>query len=276
MTFRVVQISDTHLSAARPFFVRNFDRCCDALARERPDLVVNTGDISLDGASREADLREARRLHDRIGLGVRFIPGNHDIGDNADVPKGHGGAITEERRARYREHFGPEWWRLDVPGWRIVGVNAQLFASDLPGAGEQLAFIREAAMGARERRIALFIHKPLFDQHAREDVFGGRFLNPPSRRALLDAFGPSPPALVASGHVHQYRSTAVEGTGHVWAPSTAYVMPDARQPRYGLKEVGFAVHDLFEDGTHQSRFAAGAGSENLDITDFPGAYGPEG
>src|SRR5262245_10714689 len=136
MTFRIAHISDTHLSAVRPFFVQNFERIGEALALEQPDLVVNSGDVSLDGASREADLAEARRLHDALGLRVHVIPGNHDIGDNPDVPRAHGGAITADRRARYRAHFPAEWWCVDAPGWRIVGVNAQLFASDLDAERE--------------------------------------------------------------------------------------------------------------------------------------------
>jgi len=273
MAFRIAQVSDTHLSREKPFFVANFARVGEAVAREQPDLVINSGDISLDGASNESDLREARRLHDAMGSPCRFIPGNHDLGDNVDVPGAHGGAITAERRARYLNHFGQDWWSLDAPGWRIVGVNAQLFASDLIAAQEQLQFIANAASDASERRFALFIHKPLCDQRVDEDVVGGRFLNPSPRRALLTAFGRAAPALIASGHVHQYRSSEVDGARHIWAPSTAYFMPDRRQPRYGLKEVGFVVHELREDGSHYSRFAA-AGTQNFDISDFPEAYGP--
>lgn len=273
MAFRVAQISDTHLSADKPFFVANFKRIGEALAHELPDLVINTGDISLDGASGDGDLAEARRLHDALTLPYRCIPGNHDIGDNADVPNVHQ-TLNAERRARYLFHFGPDWWRTDAPGWRLIGLNAQLFSSGLAAEREQTAFIAEAAAGAHERRIALFIHKPLFDKHEREDVVGGRFLNPSSRRKLLDAFGAVRPALVACGHVHQFRDSEADGARHVWGPSTAYHIPDTRQPRYGRKEVGFVIHDLREDGTHASRFVLAAGTENLTIADFPSAYGP--
>jgi 3',5'-cyclic-AMP phosphodiesterase len=139
MVFRIAQISDTHLSAEKPFFVANFTRVAEALAGERPDLVVNSGDISLDGADRDNDLEAARRLHDELGHAVRFIPGNHDLGDNEECHNVHGGAISAERRARYLNHFGSDWWRMDVPGWRIIGVNAQLFGSYLPAAAEQEA-----------------------------------------------------------------------------------------------------------------------------------------
>jgi 3',5'-cyclic AMP phosphodiesterase CpdA len=56
MAFHVAQISDTHLGGRKAFFADNFRRVVDAIAAERPDLVVNTGDIALDGADREADL----------------------------------------------------------------------------------------------------------------------------------------------------------------------------------------------------------------------------
>src|SRR5262245_47690678 len=80
MTFRLAQISDTHLSRDKPFFVENFMIVASALAASAPDLVVNTGDMSLDGVAEESDLREARALHEVIGLPIRFIPGNHDVG----------------------------------------------------------------------------------------------------------------------------------------------------------------------------------------------------
>src|ERR1700742_1519292 len=101
MTFRIAQISDTHLSDSKPFFVDNFVRIGEALRAAKPDLVLNSGDISLDGASREEDLAAARALHDGLGLPVRFLPGNHDLGDAQDAPSHGEHAIDGERRARY-------------------------------------------------------------------------------------------------------------------------------------------------------------------------------
>ena len=59
----------------------------------------------------------------------------------------------------------------------------------------------------------------------------------------------------------------------IWAPSTAYFIPDSLQPSYGLKEVGYVIHELHEDGAHQRRFVAADGTTNLCIADFPDAYG---
>ena len=60
MTFRIAQVSDTHLSADKPFFVGNFKRIGEALRALPPDLVLNSGDISLSGETKENDLSAAR------------------------------------------------------------------------------------------------------------------------------------------------------------------------------------------------------------------------
>jgi Icc protein len=273
VTYRIAQLSDTHLSDAKPFFVANFRRIAAAIRAAEPDLVVNSGDLTLDGTGNEADLAAARRLHDEALPAAQFLPGNHDLGDNPEVPDGYE-PIAARLRDRYRRYFGDDWWHCDVPGWRIIGVNAQLLGTDLAAASDQQRFIAESATGRGTRRIALFIHKPLCNLDLTETDVGGRFLNPVPRRRLLDALGTCQPALVASGHVHQYRSVQAPPTHHVWAPSTGFYISDARQPRYGLKQVGYVLHELNDDGSHTSAFVAVAGTENLCITDFPDAYGP--
>jgi len=274
MTFRIAQISDTHLSDRKPFFVDNFVRIGEALRADRPDFVLNSGDISLDGASNEDDLAAARALHDGLDLPVRFLPGNHDIGDCQDAPAHGEGTIDAPRRDGYVRHFGADWWSFDVAGWRLLGVNAQLLGSDLAAAQEQDAAIAEAAAGLGARRLALFLHKPMFDRDVGETEITGRFVNPAPRQRLMASLGGVAPALVACGHVHQYRETRSAGSCHVWATSTAFVLPDRLQPRYGIKEVGYVEHRLEPDGTHDSRLVRVAGVPTLNIADFPGAYGP--
>jgi 3',5'-cyclic-AMP phosphodiesterase len=273
MTFRIAQISDTHLSRAKPFFVENFNIVAAALRASAPDLVLNTGDMALDGTGDESDLAEARRLHDAIGLPTRFIPGNHDLGESHNVPGSRENPVSEASRQRYLSHFGPDFWEMDVPGWRLIAVNSQLLASDLAAADMQLGFAARAAASSARRRIALLVHKPLFDAAPDETAVGGRFVNPEPRRRLL-ALGARQPAVVASGHVHQYRSTLSAGTRQVWAPSTGFIIPDSRQPRYGEKEVGYVEHRFEPDGIHSSAFVRVPGLQRLDIADFAeAAYG---
>jgi Icc protein len=271
MTFRVAQISDSHLSRDKPFFVENFNIVVHAVAATVPDLVLNTGDISLDGTSAVGDLAEGRRLHEAVGLPTRFIPGNHDVGESHGVPGSPQALISEERRERYRSHFGDDFWLMDVPGWRFIAINSQLLASDLEAAADQLNFVARAAESSAGRQLALLVHKPLFDAFPAETAVTGRFVNPVPRRQLLAAFGERGPVLVASGHVHQYRSTFSKGIRYVWGPSTGFIIPDARQPRYGEKEVGYVEHRFERDGSHASTFVRVEGLKRLNIADFAAA-----
>jgi hypothetical protein len=45
VTFRIAQISDTHLSAEKPFFVGNFERIGEALRAARPGRNLALGQV---------------------------------------------------------------------------------------------------------------------------------------------------------------------------------------------------------------------------------------
>jgi 3',5'-cyclic AMP phosphodiesterase CpdA len=239
--FHVIQISDTHLSEERPWFVPNFEAMVAIVSARRPDLVVNTGDISLDGVNRDPELIFSRRCHDALNVPFRFIPGNHDLGDNpwrADVEP----AITQARRYRYRELFGEDYWWVPAGGWLLVGVNVQLFGSGLAAEDEQWTFLASIEAHAAGRPVALFVHKPLFKDRRDEIEVDHRYVPPGSRRRLASALARADVRLVASGHVHQHRRHRVDGVDHCWAPSTAFVLSDRRQPRIGQKRVGYVEY----------------------------------
>jgi len=273
MSFRIAHISDPHLSGEKPYFVANFLRVAGFICERGADLVLNSGDMSLDGSAKEADLIEARRLHGAMDLPLRFIPGNHDIGESQDAP-GEAGlpTLSEATRERYLSHFGLDYWCLEVPGWQILAINDFLLGSDLAAAAAAARFVVETAAAGNGRALALFLHRPLFHRSALEQELGGRFINPRPRAQLLAALAGRPPALIASGHVHQFLSHQCSDSHHVWAPSTGFVIPEPRQPRYGLKQTGYVEHVLEPDGSHVSRLIAVPGLDTLSIADFPQAY----
>ena len=268
--YRVVHISDTHLSPEAPAFVPNFEAIVGIVRGLRPDLVVNTGDVALDGANRESDLVFARRCHERLDVPWRAIPGNHDLGDNP-WKAGLADAITDDRRARYRQHFGDDFWQLDTGDWLLIGVNAQLFGSGLAAEDAQWTFIASVPATAGAKPIALFVHKPLFKDDPGETDVVGRYVPPESRRRLEAALRGADVRLVASGHVHQHRQHRVGGVAHSWAPSTAFILPDSRQPVIGVKRVGYVAY-AFGAGTVDIETVEPPALTTHDRANFPDLY----
>ncbi len=80
--FRLTQISDTHLTRRHQELTDNFHRVSEYIDATRPDLVVNSGDLAWDAPTSPDDFEFARELHAALASPCRFIPGNHDVGDN--------------------------------------------------------------------------------------------------------------------------------------------------------------------------------------------------
>ncbi|HYM31780.1 MAG TPA: metallophosphoesterase [Candidatus Cybelea sp.] len=270
-TFRIVQISDTHLSRSKPWCVSNFAALERVVAARKPDLVVNTGDITFDGADEEDDLAFAQASHAALGVPVRAIPGNHDIGDNPWT-KAIRQTVTAERLARYRRFFGPDFWQADAGAWVMIGLNAQLMGSGLADEAAQWSFLAGAVAMAGRRPIALFIHKPLFNEHVAEKEVVGRYVPPEQRRRLDDVLRGANVKLVASGHVHQHRHRNVAGVDYCWAPSTAFVLPDRLQPCIGTKRVGYVAYTFAEDEV-AIEIVEAPELTNHDLDDFPEVFG---
>lgn len=272
-TFRMIQISDTHLSREKDHFVENFDAVVAHVARDKPDLVVNTGDIALNGPDVEDDLAFAAEQHRRLECLVRTIPGNHDLGDNpADPDHPPKQAVTADRLEAYERHFGAAYWSMPAGEWLLVGFNAQLFDSGLPVEQAQWAFLENTLANAGTAPVALFGHKPLFrDEPGETGGAAHRYVPPGPRTRLLDLMQTADVRLVACGHVHQHREFEFDGVRHVWGPSTAFVLPDDLQPRIGTKAVGMVAYEF--DGSEVScRFVQANGMVDTLITDVP-AYG---
>ena len=49
-SIRIVQVSDTHVSRKRAYFVDNWDVFVEEISRARPHLIVHSGDVAFDGA----------------------------------------------------------------------------------------------------------------------------------------------------------------------------------------------------------------------------------
>lgn len=236
MVFRMIQVSDAHLSARRAYGVANFEAVVAAANAAAPDLVVASGDLALDDVDDDADRLFARSCLDRLSAPWRALPGNHDVGDTLPEPW-MDQVVTADRRLAWVEAWGPDWWVEEADDWLVVGLDSLLFASDLPAEADQWSWLEGVARHAGRRPVMLVLHKPLCLWDPDESTVNQTAVVPEGRRRLREALGGARLRLVASGHVHQYRTWSAEGVAMVWAPSTAFVSRPGEPSRYGARKV---------------------------------------
>jgi 3',5'-cyclic AMP phosphodiesterase CpdA len=249
--FRLTQISDTHLARRLQKLTDNFHRVGEHIDATRPDLVVNSGDISFDGPTSRADLEFAKELHDALPVPCRHLPGNHDIGDNptavGPVPKQ---PATEACRKNYLSVVGNDRWRFDEAGWCFIGLNSLIMNTGIDSEAEQFDWLTSELSRANGKPVALFLHKPLFlntPEDPELEASAIRYVPQPRRKNLIEMFAAVDLRLVASGHVHQRRDFTYRHIRHVWAPSAGFVISDAMQERIGIKEVGLVEYRFQPD-----------------------------
>ena len=245
MAFTLAQVSDAHLGSRTHLFRDNFDRVLTVLETVRPDLVVASGDVSLDGADSDADMALAAAQFARMPAPVHAIPGNHDVGDHPDrAPKQ---PVNDERLDRFRRAMGPDRWVLDHDNWRLLGLDSQIMGAH-PAEASQARMIEEALATLGDRRLAVFIHKPFFVVDPAEQVFD-YWSVPPFARAPLRPIMTHPALrLVASGHLHVHHETVRGAVRYAWAPSVAFVVsPEEQAGLPGTRPCAILVHRFGDD-----------------------------
>jgi 3',5'-cyclic AMP phosphodiesterase CpdA len=245
---RIAIVTDSHLAPRAAAFNDNWRAVRAFVAAAAPDLTLHLGDITVDGVKDPADFEHARAISADWPTPIRFLPGNHDIGDN---PPGPGVAASEPLRparlADYRTAFGADHWALDAAAWRLLGLNAQLLGTDTDDEAAQWAWLAATLAEAPDRPTVLFLHKPLFQDSPADERPHQRYVPVAARRRLLGLLSAVPLRAVVSGHVHQSRDRVVDGIRHVWVPSTAFFLPDELQDRIGEKVTGIGMIELGPD-----------------------------
>jgi len=115
------------------------------VAQLQPDLVLQLGDtVNNAKPGRYAALHSSIRAHG-LGAPLLVVPGNHD-----------------QRRADgsldlFEEWIGPTHWRLDLAGWRILGLDNA--AGELSPASRVL--LEESAKAAPQHGLIVLAHRPV-------------------------------------------------------------------------------------------------------------------
>jgi 3',5'-cyclic AMP phosphodiesterase CpdA len=271
--FRLTQISDTHLARRLPTLTQNFHRISEHIDATRPDLVVNSGDLAFDGPTNRDDLEFARTLHDALPVARRYLPGNHDIGDNptqiGPVPPQ---PATEQDRKTFLSIFGEDRWRFEAAGWCFIGLNSLVMNTGLASEAEQFDWLASQLSSTHGRPVALFLHKPLYLNLPDDPELPAtsiRYVPMPARSRLIEMLRAVDLRLVGSGHVHQRRDFTYGHVRHIWAPSAGFIISDARQEVIGTKEVGL-VEYRFQPDSFEVRHIRAPGQVDVDLDSLIG------
>jgi len=266
--FRLTQISDTHLSRRLPSLTDNFERVSRHIDATRPDLVINSGDLAFDGPTSPDDLDFARTLHAALRAPCRYLPGNHDIGDNPTIvgpPPSQ--PVSERECQRFISVFGDDRVSFEAAGWHFIGLNSMVMNTGLARETEQFDWLASQLARANARPVALFLHKPLFLNSPGDPELAAtsiRYVPMPARARLVQMLGSIDLRLVASGHVHQRRDYSLGSVRHIWAPSAGFVISDKRQEVIGIKEVGL-VEYRFQPDSFEVRHVKAPGQAEIDM-----------
>ena len=271
--FRLTQISDPHLARRQPKLIDNFHRVSEYIDATRPDLVINSGDLAFDGPAQRDDLEFAKTLHDALPGPCRYLPGNHDIGDNpTKVGPAPSQPVTEQSQQAFLSIFGEDRWRFDAAGWCFIGLNSLVMNTALASEAEQFDWLASQLSSANGKPVALFLHKPLYLNSPDDPELAAtsiRYVPMPARSRLVEMCHTVDLRLVASGHIHQRRDFTFGHVRHIWAPSTGFIISDAKQEVIGIKEAGLVEYRFRPDG-FEVRHVRAPGQIDVDMDSLLG------
>jgi 3',5'-cyclic-AMP phosphodiesterase len=213
-----VHMSDSHVGfskPANPDVVGTLKEAVDQIGalQQKPSFIIHTGDITHLSKPQEFD--DAEKVIGSTKLDAHFVPGEHDI-------------IDEANGKAYMERFGKKargagWYSFDQGGVHFIGlVNVvDLKAGGMGNLGaDQLAWLADDLKGrAASQPIVVFSHIPLWIVYPE---WGWGTQDGAQALSMLARFGS---VTVLNGHIHQLMQK-VEGnlTFHT-AMSTAFPQP---------------------------------------------------
>lgn len=290
--FSFAVISDTHIRPrggddSSPYPVNALANAraryaAAAIARHEPGFTIHLGDMVHplpDMPTYEAACEEALEIFKPLGPAMRYVAGNHDIGDkpHEGTPAG---AITAQNMADYEAFFGPTWFSFDEGGCHFAVINSSLINSGSEDEVRQRTWLEEDLAANERKRVFLFSHYPLFVCTPDEPTHFDNYAQP-GRDWLLGLARETGIEAVFSGHVHNFFYARVGGTKFHILPSTCFVRQDFTEmyvtppgQEFGRNDLGkfaFAMVDVFPDG-HMLRVIPTDGRELEDGDDLLARY----
>ncbi len=223
---RLIHISDLHLSRNRAYTYANWKAVLTYINQVKPDLVINTGDFVLESPDDFDDLEFAREQMSHLAVSWKALPGDHDIGGGppqprlrAEVPWLENYGITEDRRQQYLALFEEDRWSLPFGDWQLIGINDLIFESGFDAEQTQWEYLEEKLQQAKDRPIALFMHKPPCMTSIFEKPYITNAIPAEARQRLRELIRKANVRLICTGHLHVFRTFHTLGISIIVAPT---------------------------------------------------------
>jgi len=213
-------------------------------AGPRPAAVLFGGDNTNHPWLRPGYGAAATEFMRRFPEPVRAIAGNHDVGST--VGWAHHSAAE---MGAAREVFCRDWqdrWMLDAAGFRILGINSQIFGSGLPAEADQAAWLRDMLARPTELLRIVFAHTPPYlkmPADAFDDGSEQMCLKPPARKSLLGILGNAPPDLLVTAHCHRFWVCNQPDWDWLGMPASGFGQ-DEMQDLLGVPASGFGQDEM--------------------------------
>ena len=219
--FFFVQLSDSHWGfegAPNPDARGTLPKAVAAVnaLEQAPDFVIFTGDLTHttdDPKERRKRMGEFRDMVAELKVKtVRFIPGEHD-------------ASLDNGRA-FKEFFGPTNYTFEHKGVHFIVLDNVSDPSAQLGVAQLAWLDADLKKQAKDTRIVVFAHRPLFDLYPQWD-WATR-----DGAKVVDLLMPYANVTVFYGHIHQEHHHMTGHIAHHSAKSLIFPLPVAgSQPK---------------------------------------------
>jgi 3',5'-cyclic AMP phosphodiesterase CpdA len=241
----IAQLSDTHLGEGHsPQAAANLREAVKMINARHPDAVILSGDIGENQEERE----QVKIILKSLSAPVYYVPGNHEFHDIMGLE-------------RYRQQFGPDYYRFQVKSVEVLAIDSQLLGNyekfdkkprpPLPPAlkaesEKMLAWLAAQAEPTRGKIVIAVQHIPLFHDHGFPEENPYWTIDAPYAQRETDLFHKLGIKHLLAGHWHIGHVFQQDGiTIHV-APATSWL------PLGG--QLGFAMHTVTPDGGMRTEF----------------------
>ncbi len=213
--FFFVQLSDTHWGFDGPKInpdakgtLQKAVAAVNSLARQ-PDFIVFTGDLSHttdDPQERRKRLREFKEIIGQLKVKtIRLMPGEHD----ASLDNG----------AAFRELFGETHYTFNHKGVTFIVLDNVSDPTASIGDAQLLWMREELSKVAKDARIVVLTHRPLFNLYPQWD-----WATRDGAKAM-ELLMPYRDVTVFYGHIHQENHHVTGHIPHISAKSLIFPLP---------------------------------------------------